>query len=710
MRTYRAIPLVVLAALTCSSTAGSAPRQASAQQEGVIRINVNLVQVDAVVTDSKGRPVTDLTAEDFEVLQDGKPQPITNSAFINVRDRSVTVAPPARVAPQPKNAPPAPPPPPLQLKPEQIRRTIAIVVDDLALSFDSAVHLHDALRVWLDRQMQPGDLVAVIRTSAGMGSLQQFTSDKRVLSAAVDLVQYHLGRVGVSSFAPLTGAAQEGAIDTSAFDDEIQHAYTLGTLGALQYVLQGLRDMPGRKSLIVFSENLRLSFLESGDLVSTQTANAQTDEERLRKLADAANRSSVVISAVDPRGVVYTGLTAEDTTRQMTDDQLRQASTQRAMDYIASQDGMVLLTLKTGGLFIPGDNDLAKALQEAVDDGDGYYLIGYQPDDETFAEKNPNHFHNLSVRVKRPGLTVRSRTGFFGTADDQPASTPPTRYSQLTKALASPFNSGAVRVKLTTLFSDAEKQGSFINAMLFVDAHDLQFTQDPDGTHTATLDLVAGTFDADGQQVETINRTWEIRVPDKTYEGLLRTGLVYSAHVPVKTPGPYQTRVVIRDATTQQLGSATEFIDVPDLKKDRLTLSGILLAEMRSSTQAAGTPAEGQVAAEDPDGTPAVRIFKSGTSAAYVYQILNARAGRDKKPELQMQLRLFKDGRQVFASMPAAVASGTEPNPKRLVGSGHIQLAHVSPGSYVLQLIIVDKLRKGKDSIAAQAIDFQVRP
>src|SRR5258707_15760293 len=103
----------------------------------VIRINVNLVQVDAIVTDSKDKPVTDLKAEDFIVLQDGKAQTISNFGFINTRESTGRVADVGKPAAPPKNALPSPPPPPMALKPEQIRRTIALVVDDLGLSFET---------------------------------------------------------------------------------------------------------------------------------------------------------------------------------------------------------------------------------------------------------------------------------------------------------------------------------------------------------------------------------------------------------------------------------------------------------------------------------------------------------------------------------------------------------------------------------------------
>src|SRR5688572_12905595 len=186
--------------LATASTAQQAP-----PSPPVIRINVNLVQVDAVVTDSKGNPVTDLTVDDFELLQDGKPQVITSFEFVDVRSQTVRrgSANPAPV--QPRNGPAVPIPPPRALRPQQIRRTIALVVDDLALSFDSITRVRESLKKWVDNEMQPGDLVAVIRTSAGMGSLQQFTADKRVLRAAIELVRFRVGRVGASSFAPLAG-------------------------------------------------------------------------------------------------------------------------------------------------------------------------------------------------------------------------------------------------------------------------------------------------------------------------------------------------------------------------------------------------------------------------------------------------------------------------------------------------------------------------
>ncbi len=710
MKTTETRILALLAAAAAMSLVLSTRHfsQQAPPSEGVIRINVNLVQVDAVVTDSKGKPVTDLKAEDFEVFQDGKPQPITNFVFVDVRDSKVN-AQPIATAPRKGAAAPPPPlpsPPPVTMRPDQIRRTIAVVVDDLGLSFDSTVRVRESLKKWVDTQMQPGDLVAIIRTSAGMGALQQFSADKRILAAAIDAVRFRVGRVGVSTFAPLTGASPADAIDTTVFDDEVQRAYTLGSIGAIQYVIQGLRDLPGRKSLVLFSESMRLNYTESG-LVQVATPSSVVDQQ-IRRLVDAANRSSVVMYAIDPRGVVYTGLTAEDNTTGMTPQQIADVPGQRSQQLIASQDGMIPITQKTGGLFIQGNNDLAGALRQVVDDGDGYYLIGYRPDDATFEQAaRAVKFHNIAVRVKRPGLRVRSRTGFFG-MPDAPSPAPATRRDQIVTAIMSPFTSNGVPLRLTTLFSNAVKEGSYINALLYFEAQDLAFSEEQEGQRKAEFDIVAATFDAEGVAVDSSNKKWTLTVTQKGFDHILKNGLVYSLHVPVKKPGAYQMRTALRDSMSGRLGTATQFIEVPDLNKGRLSLSGIALAEEQAQTAGAPEPSEGAVSSENPHGTPAVRIFKPGASIIYAYQILNAHAGGDKKVQLEVQTRVFREGQPFFTSQVAPINDRQE-NPKRLISSGRLRLGSVPPGHYALQLIVTDKLAKEKYRIAAQSMDFEVQ-
>src|SRR5689334_7788589 len=169
-------------------------------QEGVVKIGVTLVQLDVTVTDKKGQPVGDLRPEDFEVVQNNRPQHITNFSYIS----SAPAAPAEATKPADKKSPAEPPAPPPRLKPESIHRTIALVVDDLSLSFESTGSVRQALKKFVDEQMQPGDLVAILRTAAGMGALQQFTNDKRLLYAAIERVRWSPSHGSINTFAPVT--------------------------------------------------------------------------------------------------------------------------------------------------------------------------------------------------------------------------------------------------------------------------------------------------------------------------------------------------------------------------------------------------------------------------------------------------------------------------------------------------------------------------
>src|SRR4051812_39466408 len=144
-------------------------QQEQVDEDEVVRITTNLVQVDAVVTDKSGKMVTDLKPEEFEIYEDDHQQKVTNFSFVATESE----APPTPAKPAAPTDKTAPPLPPVRLRPEQVHRTIALVVDDLGLSFESTAYVRQALKKFVDRQVQPGDLIAIIRTGGGMGALQQ---------------------------------------------------------------------------------------------------------------------------------------------------------------------------------------------------------------------------------------------------------------------------------------------------------------------------------------------------------------------------------------------------------------------------------------------------------------------------------------------------------------------------------------------------------
>jgi VWFA-related protein len=664
-------------------------QQAPIPTPGVIRINVNLVQVDAVVVDSKGKPVTNLKASDFEVFQDGKAQKLRNFEFVRVKNPLDSLVVPTNAAAASSPGPLAPPPPPSSPRADGVRRTVAFVVDDIALSFDSTIQVRDSLKKWVNTEMQPGDLVSITRTNSAVGALQQFTNDKRLLFAAIERLKFQPGRIGVSSFAAFEPGPMEGATGPTdaGFAAELANAYITGSLNAIRYVIQGLRDLPGRKSVIFFSEDLSLTSLDTQRM---------SIEDRLRDLADQANRSSVVFYAIDPRGAIYTGPTASDSFARREPAEIASMIGGRSQQIVDSQDGMVLLAQRTGGLFFQGSNDLGRPLSQAVDDGDGYYLMGYQPDESTFNTRMAR-YHTISVRLKRPGLKVRSRAGFFGTSDGGTTSAAPrTAEAQIARALVSPFTASDLRVRLTTLFDHVEKAGSFINTFLYFDANDLTFNEAPDGSRMATVDIAIATVDENGEPSPSVYKTWNLKVQQADYEKVLQKGLIYSALVPVKKAGPYQLRVALRDANSQKLGSAMQFMEVPDVKGGRLALSGIVLAR-------------DMLVAGDTEGSPAVRIFREGNTLAYAYEVLNPRADGSEGGSLQAQMRLYRDGQIVYEGNPTSLGVTSWKDPTRVAAGGHLKIDRLAIGEYVMQIVVFDGARKDKARLAAQSIDFEIR-
>jgi hypothetical protein len=306
-------------------------------------------------------------------------------------------------------------------------------------------------------------------------------------------------------------------------------------------------------------------------------------------------------------------------------------------------------------------------------------------------------YNTINVRVKRPGLKVRSRSGFYGSADVKAANAPPqTRTAQLARALVSPFATADIHVRLTALFSQSEKEEPYIKTMLHFDSHDLTFTEGVDGVRTAEIDIAMVTIDADGNTQDTMDKTLKLTVEKDSWESVLKRGLVYSEPLPIKKPGPYQLRVALRDAGSKRLGSAMQFIDVPDVKSGKLALSEIVVSEDPPDTN-------------NPEGTPAVRIFKSGGAFSYAYEILNARNGGQEPPPLDWQMQLYRESELVYKSDSTRLNTDSDKDAKRLAVGGKMQLTKIPPGEYVMQVTLSDSRMKDKNRLAAQTIDFEVR-
>ncbi|HEV7890557.1 MAG TPA: VWA domain-containing protein [Pyrinomonadaceae bacterium] len=693
-----AASLVCLFALASVARGQEQPKnRQQTPDEDVVRVSTSLVQVDAVVVDKDGRVVTDLRPEDFRLVEDGKPRTITEFSFVSTASA-------ANVSPEPKSSESNPrageaaaPAPPARLAPGRARRTIALLVDDVGLSFETTAYVRKALTKFVDEQMQPGDLVAVIRTSGGAGSLQQFTSDRAQLRAAIERLRwYPVGRGGVAAVETmypedqddvgllLRGNRTSNKIDASGFE------HFGGSVGALGYVVRGLGRFPGRKSVVLISD-------------SFPTAGA------LKGITDEANRTSVVIYTMDPRGFTKFGLTADDSQYNLAANQIESRTRERHLRFKASQGGLASVAEETGGIFIYDTNDLNDGLDRVLEDQRGYYLIGYRPEaDSVDADAKQRRFHKLTLEVTRPGLRVRSRSGFYEAGSSETSKrTPPTRDEQLREALTTPFDSGDLRVQLTALFADDRKLGTYVHTLIHISARDLKFKEEAGGWQSASFDLIAVAYDDAGKVAGQLGRTRTLRTRGADYERLLREGFVYFIDLPLKKPGGYQLRAALRDSATGRVGSAGQFVEVPDLKDGRLALSGLIVNGEGASGAASMSSSEEGRAAET---GPAVRRFRRGALLDYGFYVYGARLGPStQRPSLTTELRLFRDGRPVFTGKPLPFDAAGQTDLQRLVAGGSFRLGtDLAPGDYVLQVVVTDLLAEAQRRTSTSWIDFEI--
>ena len=691
--------------------------------EETIRITSNLVQVDAVVTDDKGRQVTDLTAEDFEIYEAGKAQPITNFSYISAQPNGAATdaASPAKAAPKGKDAPP---PPPAMTKRGPALRTVALLVDDLCMSHASVGAVQNSLKKFVDEQMQPGDLAAVFRTRSGNSVLQQFTSDRNHLHRAISKVRWYPPLPGIEcggEFEPAradyTVKAPRGGADAGAraFEDERSRQArqriedtgrdqaVAGTFGVLGLTLRGLREAPGRKSVVLFSDGLPLF---------SRNRESGRAYDRMRRIVDAANRAGVVIYTIDARGVTIPGfIGAQD---EALPEETGRLASERIEKDAASRAGFSVAD-DTGGFFIKNMNDLNRALRRVLEDQSGYYLIGYRPPEETL-KKLRDTTRDISVRVKRPGLRVRSRKGFFAPTVEE--SRPDPRRGadrELYAALVAPVDKGEVETRLTAHFGDMVAGGAVIRTMLHLDGRGLTFKDEASGWKKLTLDVAAATIGENGKIADEFTRTHTVRVPAEAVTFVQRNGVVYTADVPVKKPGAYQFRIVVRDSESQRLGSASQFIEAPDLKKDSLALSGITLREAQQARTSgpvdrARATAETALATVVSPSDPAVRRFAPGAVLSYEYRIYNAKLGGGaNSSRLTTQLRLFHDGQPVLTGPDEPFEPSAQADAARLSESRFLKIsAQAAPGDYLLQIVVNDIAPDGKRRTATQWIDFEV--
>ena len=535
---------VLTAGLLSSTGLTRGADQAAPTDPPRFRIAVDVVRLDAVVTDKDGKLVTNLTADDFDVHQDGRPQKISLVRWVPIAGPQSATHSPSPSAAAPSEAAPD------RLAPGEVQRTIMVVVDDLGTSFESYPPMRLGLHRLVDEQLGANDLVAIVRTSVPDRAMQQFTSDRKALHAAIDALEWNWqSRTGVEGLAPVgqpTAISIRGQLFTapgfSDLDGLRGSMSAQNTFASLATLIHSTKELPGRKAMIFVSEGMRMvdrydgpgGAIGQGVIPDIRTTMPRDHVE------DQAVRSGVVIYALDPRGLQTGRLRADDDLSRATPQNVVDAGGARHQYLVDTQDALTHLSQQTGGFAILDTNDLSNGLKRITDDQRGYYLIGYVPDDGTFAKPGKTvRYHKISVEVKQRGLTVRTHKAFLGFSDDDKRSAPSVG-GDLLQAALSPFDSDGIPVSLTTRSSDADGKLSIVG----------QVRASSIGEQGA--DVLGLVLDANGLIVSS--GTSETTSGPQQIEA--------SLYIP--KPGTYQVRFAVRDRRTNAIGSDSTLVVVPD--------------------------------------------------------------------------------------------------------------------------------------------------
>jgi hypothetical protein len=425
----------------------------------------------------------------------------------------------------------------------------------------------------------------------------------------------------------------------------------------------------------------------------------------LRKLAEKAIRSSVVIYSVDTQGLQYTGFSAADSAvadprammgaPQMSTQSapgIKQVMVSRSQMLNRRREGGELIARQTGGFQVRNSNGFQ--LDRIVEDQSGYYLIGYRPTDETFNRK----FHHIKAKVKRDGMTVRTRFGFFGISEEDAERGRPKPQDTTNLALMSPFASQDIELDLNSFFANSRTEGSIVRSFVYLNAANLTFAPVNDRQETS-LEMDGVIFGDNGAIVEQIKGNAVLSLKQNEYQQALRDGLRLQFDMPAKRPGSYQVRIAVRDRNSSKIGSASQFVAVPNLGNNQLAMSGVVLRAAAESSQNA-MMSTGQ-------------RFRINSDVEFAFVIYNAALDpATHLPSLMMETKLFRDGKSVKSTADIPISGESQPDLTRLVISGAMRLQEdLEPGNYYLQVVITDKAvkaAKDKQPQVTQWVNFEI--
>jgi VWFA-related protein len=693
-----AVTLVVaLLGLPVLSGQTSATQQAGPQTP-TFRVSVDYVEVDVLVTDSQGNYIRDLKKEDFQVFEDGKPQTLSN--FVSV-DIPVERGQRPLFASQPVE-------PDVQTNERVFAGRVYVMVLDTAHTLPQNTNLmRRAAKQFISDKLGANDLMAIVSARGAAGGTeagQEFTNNKRLLLAAVDKfrgaaprsatlnkIDDVINNAAIRSTLAGRGAAPPDPVDIDAKEREFNARAVLEELTA---VADWFSIVHGRKkSILYFSEGISYDI---NDVFANKGNNsAALIQDHMQDLVRAATKANASIYAIDPRGLM--GLSDASIELQSVDPSLGvtenlderslQAESRLARESLQAFAG------ETGGFAVVNTNRLANAFDRIVDENSSYYVLAYYPPNP----KRDGKYHNINVRVTRPGLTVRFRKGYANPTGKPPAPTKSDLPPELITALQSPIPTSGLGMKVFAApFKAAAPNAS---VLMGVELRGRDLTTAANGK----VELAFSAVDVRGKMKASSRETVLLNLRPETKARVEQSGIRLLSRLEVPA-GHYQLRIAAYDAGGGAVGSVLYDLDVPDFSKERIAMSGLVLTSAASAALPTAK-ADAELRMLLPGPPVAARTFAQDDQLAIFTDVYDNDVTPVHKVDITTSLTADA-GRVVFKNEEERSTEELGGKPGGFGVGTTISLADYDPGLYVLK--VQARSRLGTDVGASREVQIQI--
>ena len=692
MRTILALTLLG----TLAQQTSPAPQTPPAPQPPVtFKVEVNYVEIDANVTDAQGNFVRTLTRDDFQLIEDGKPQALTAFSMVDI--------PIQRVDPPLFAKNPIPPDVVSNRTPFE-GRVFVLVLDDLNTRFTRTPRTRAAARLFVERYVGANDVVAVVNTSGYGRSMQDFTSNRQLALKAIDAAIGN--KADSSTVAALqdynmnTGIPGGGSNANASFNELQRYTNARNSLRTLQNLAAYMGGMRGRrKAVVYFSEGINYDV--SNPIANTHATDVQRE---IRDLVAAATRANVNVYSIDPRGVTSGMEDAIEIGSFPTDNSIQ--TTDMLNELRLEQDSLRVVADETGGFALLNQNDFRGGFSRILEDNSSYYVLGYYPTND----KRDGRFRNVQVKVLKPGLKVRARRGYVapvtGKKEKPVKGSPEERTSpELRDALDSPIPISGFTISAFAAPFKGAGGNDAIAMSIEVDGPAMKFTQSPDGLFRNNLEITL--FAADGSGKIKDGARDVIGVSLKPQNRMMPTPFRVIRRIQVP-PGKYQLRIGARESGGGRVGTVLYDLDAPDFSKGPVSMSGIAVSSESGSHIPTASPDPGVNEFKDvlPAPPSASRDFPRGDTLSVFAEVYDNVGKTPHRVEITAEV-LSDEGKVVHKTSDQRKSEELQGATGGYGYSTKIPLADLAPGRYVLRVTATSLL--GKPEPVAREIEFRVR-